>query len=105
MPPMTDALAHAKNDHTRETSEVATTACIATANEMTGLGTYIDAIANREDSPRFSPLTKESMDAHSTPKMATTSPADAASISSMSSACIRTTRGTFVLDLVRTFWM
>ena len=35
MPPMTDALAHAKNIHSRETSAVVTTACADTAIEMT----------------------------------------------------------------------
>ena len=76
--------------------------------EMTGRGTYMDAMASFRGAslaPFFGSPAKLSMDAQSTPNMATTSPADAASMSSMSSLCMRTRRGTFVLARVRALTM
>ena len=68
-----------------------------TARDMTGCGTNMDVSA------RFGPAgsANESIDAHSTPKSATTSPALASGTSCISSECMRTMRGTLTILPVR----
>ena len=61
----------------------------ATARDITGSGTFIEVIARLTV-----PSVKVSPDLHSTPKSATISPADASFTSSISSECMRTSRGT-----------
>ena len=64
--------------------------CGSTASEMTASGTCMDVIVTL-----MRPSVKVSPEAHSTPNRATMSPASAEGMSSISSACIRTRRGTF----------
>mmetsp|Transcript_11814 Transcript_11814/g.41383 ORF Transcript_11814/g.41383 Transcript_11814/m.41383 type:complete len:272 (-) Transcript_11814:698-1513(-) len=61
-----------------------------TEYEMTGSGTNIEVIASMGPSVKVSPLWQ------STPNMATISPAPTESMSSISSACMRTSRGVFM---------
>ena len=72
----------------------------ATARLITGSGTFIDVIATLT-----SPDVNVSPDLQSTPKSATISPALASATSSMSSLCIRTSRGTLSFFPVDVFTM
>ena len=69
-----------------------------TASDMTGSGTFIDVSDSLRGAaappPPPPPPTKVSPDEQSTPKTATMSPADADAASTISSECIRTSRGT-----------
>ena len=71
-----------------------------TASDMTGSGTFIDVSDNLL--PAFPP-TNVSPEEQSTPNTATMSPAEADVASTISSECIRTSRGTLTLFPVATF--